>query len=78
MAPADAVDVIAVLSIPGGQVEAPRRHVLFAVQMFEQRNDLVTVGQNAVRIVDQDLTERLIGRVVDLETSGFRRDRLFF
>src|SRR5271163_537678 len=61
----DAVEGVALRPAPRRQEKTPRRDMFFAVERLEKRDELVTEGEHAVRVVGEDFTQRLIGRVVD-------------
>jgi hypothetical protein len=58
------VECVPLLPTPGGQKETTRRGVLLPVEGLKERNQLVTMRENSIWILRQNLAELLIGRVV--------------
>ena len=60
----DAVERVSLLPAPRGQEETTRCGVFLPVEGLKERNQLVPMGKNSIRILRQNLAQLLVGRVV--------------
>ena len=64
MATCDAIEGVGLLAIPAAHVEATRHDLLLAIEMAQQRHQLVTLDQDSGGVADQQLADRLVSRVI--------------
>lgn len=53
----DAVEGVAAVAVPGGELKTPGGSVIFTIEPFQQRHDFIPVDQQPVRVLAQELAQ---------------------